>query len=373
MALMCNRVSLNYAKKGYYPTDEETLTGILNRLKPANNKGTIRIIDPCCGEGNALAELQHHLSQAESDLTIDSFGIEVDKERAWYAKSTLDRVIHGNINDCWVGNRQFSAMLLNPPYGDLVADHLKNSKKFRSRLEKMFYQKTKGHLQFGGIGIIILPYYVLDPELSGWIATHYQQVQVYRAAVDTFKQVVILGQRCRSVTTDKTVQEHLEAIGQGDIQPKRISDSDVDEQKVFIVPESIKTKLKFMHIAIEPVQLLEEIKQNPTLWTDFDLIFSEAAVDKRQPLRRLSDWHMALMLASGHVSGLVTSKDGKKLLIKGDTHKVKKITTKVIEPNETDRDKEVQEIRTALDVFVPVIRGINFTPGPDYGNVVKII
>ncbi|NEM65215.1 class I SAM-dependent methyltransferase, partial [Escherichia coli] len=45
MALMFPRLARNFAKNGYYPTDEPTLERALNALAPAT--GQVTIIDPC--------------------------------------------------------------------------------------------------------------------------------------------------------------------------------------------------------------------------------------------------------------------------------------------------------------------------------------
>ncbi|HCF0184274.1 TPA: class I SAM-dependent methyltransferase, partial [Pseudomonas aeruginosa] len=54
MALMFPRLARNFAKNGYYPTDEPTLERALNALMPSD--GPMCILDPCAGEGVAIAE-----------------------------------------------------------------------------------------------------------------------------------------------------------------------------------------------------------------------------------------------------------------------------------------------------------------------------
>ena len=135
MALMFQRLARNFVKNGYYPTDSETTQRILNALAPAR-AGGMRIIDPCCGEGIALAECKHHLG-----LAPEAFGVEYD------AKSVLDRCIHGDFQDCIVGQRQFGLLWLNPPYGDLVTDKADTGDRGGSRtrpdLEGHHQHKTK--------------------------------------------------------------------------------------------------------------------------------------------------------------------------------------------------------------------------------------
>lgn len=45
----------NYLKDGYYPTDEATVRLIADKL--VFKAGVQRLLDPCCGEGLALAQL----------------------------------------------------------------------------------------------------------------------------------------------------------------------------------------------------------------------------------------------------------------------------------------------------------------------------
>ncbi|MBR5940685.1 MAG: DNA methylase, partial [Neisseriaceae bacterium] len=54
-SLMFPRVAHNYADLGYYPTDDATVKGICQRLDTRFEK--VRIFDPCCGTGKALADI----------------------------------------------------------------------------------------------------------------------------------------------------------------------------------------------------------------------------------------------------------------------------------------------------------------------------
>ncbi len=55
MTLMFQRLARNFAKNGYFPTDAETTQRTLNALAPVKI-GRMRILDPCAGEGVALAD-----------------------------------------------------------------------------------------------------------------------------------------------------------------------------------------------------------------------------------------------------------------------------------------------------------------------------
>jgi len=369
MALMFQRLALNFIKNGYYPTDSETTARILSALSVAK-RGNIRILDPCVGEGVALAECKHHLDAER----VEAFGVEYDKERAWHAKGILDRCIHGDIQECNIGQRQFGFLWLNPPYGDLIADkgstgdHLGG--KGRKRLEKLFYNFTVPALQFGGVMALIIPRYTLDKEFISWITTHFHRVEVFKAPEQQFKQIVVFGvrRRTREAVGDKSgAKQRLLSIVAGELEPDELPEQWSLEP--YEVPTSPGGEVKFNYTRLDADQLFDETQRNPCLWDQFDLKFRRLALESsRRPLRSMSDWHLALALAAGQVSGLVRSQDGRQFLIKGGTHKEKMREVR----QEIQPDNTLTSTTILTDRFVPTIRAIDFTPGPDYARVVEI-
>src|SRR2546429_318846 len=95
MALIFQRLARNFIKNGYFPTDEVTLSRILPALDI--DASTVRVLDPCCGEGTALAEVKQHLTGCGA--RVSALGIEYDRERAYHAKGLLDGVVHSDVND----------------------------------------------------------------------------------------------------------------------------------------------------------------------------------------------------------------------------------------------------------------------------------
>ena len=371
MALMFQRLAHNFIKNGYYPTDSETTQRILNVLAPAKC-GKMRIFDPCAGEGVALAECKHHLGADQTQ----AFGVEYDAERSWHAKLVLDCCIHGDFQDCVVGQRQFGLLWLNPPYGDLVTDKAdtgdRGGNKGRKRLEKLFYQLAVPKLQFGGVMVLIIPRYSLDAELSTWIARHFDRVCVYAAPEQQFKQIVVLGVRKRVGaanlidSSESLVRKRLEAVI-GDDRLDELPDEWLDEP--YAIPSEPQGEPVFTYARMDPAQLVAEIKRHPCLWSQFSLKFGHIATPHRRPLRTPSNWHLALLLAAGQVSGVVTSNDGqRRLVIKGDTFKEKSVKVEMQE----HEDGHYTETRILTDRFTPVIRALDFTPGPSYGRVVTI-
>ncbi len=103
--LMHPRVAHNHRDNGYFPTDQATLSRIAACLDiPASAGGLLRIFDPCCGTGEALASLASTL-QSEK-ISCQTYGIELEKDRAQEAMSRLTSVIKSDVENCTCRVRQ---------------------------------------------------------------------------------------------------------------------------------------------------------------------------------------------------------------------------------------------------------------------------
>lgn len=365
MALMFSRLANNFAKNGYYPTDAGTVERTLGALDFGGQN--LAVLDPCCGEGTALAEIKHSLTEAGA--AVQAFGVEYNAERAWHAKTLLDVVAHSDVNDMTIKARSFGLLFLNPPYGDLVADKasLSEATGGRKRLEKVFFHRSHPWLAIDGILVLIIPHYVLDTEFATMIAKSYRDVRIYMAPEQQFKQCVIFGIKRRSDRLDSKIVEQLEAVGLGQL-PEELPEYWPEAR--YEIPES-KEMPTFVVSRINAQELDQELNtwHRDTLWPQFNQFFGSIHRKHRPPLRALSNWHLALALAAGQVSGVVTSKVGRVLLIKGDTHKDKILR---VTYEEAGKKGEQREVRTFTDRFVPTIRAIDFSPGAMYGNLVTI-
>jgi hypothetical protein len=368
MALLFPRIARNFAKAGYFPTDAPTLERVLSALIPGD--GPMCILDPCAGEGVAIAEAAHALGRGE----VKAFAVESDGARAAQAKQLVDRCLHGDLMDTIITRQAFGLLWLNPPYGDLARDangNLGYEGKGRARLEKLFYQRTLPLLQYGGILVFILPSYVLDAELVGWLTRHFADLRVFRAVETGFQQVVVFGRRVRqrdqSSNSAKALRERLLQVGKGDEEAEELPETWPFPS--YGVPESSGEPEHFYRVTMEPAQFAEEVGKLQGLWPALDTHLSTARQSPRPPVRALSHWHLALALAAGAISGVVTSPSGKIMVVKGDTHKGKSLK---IEYTPRD-DDSVAETRILTDTFVPVIRAWDMTPGsPTRGQVLTI-
>ena len=371
MALIFPRIANNFLKNGYYPTDVSTLERICSALDTTETM--VRALDPCCGEGAALLEVKSHL--AELGGAVQAFGIEVDEERAWHAKSVLDTVAHADVHDVRVSERAFGLLFLNPPYGDLVTDQVASGDpaQGRQRHEKIFCRRSFTLLQPDGVLVLIVPFYVIDAELATLIARHFDQVQVFMAPEQQFKQCVLFGIKRRPAPPDSKLLKRLLAFAAGEDQQELPMQW---TQAPYAVPgpragSGAGDEFAFTVVRLDARQLDAELQaglSRSSLWPRFDQHLMPRARDAKPPLRAMTDWHLALALAAGQISGLVTSQDGRRLLIKGRTHKVKDTAVSF----DTGADGSVSETRVLTDKFVTVIRALDMTPGPNLGQIVTI-
>lgn len=366
MALIFPRLAQNFVRNGYFPTDEETLRRICSALELLDPDAGARLYDPCCGEGCALHWVASNLDTHHDTRTTATYGVEFDKGRAWHAKELLSFGIHADVHDVFVSARSMGLLFLNPPYGAVVADKGHTGDRHYDRLEKVFYQAAVPSLTFGGVLVLIVPHYVMDKQFATMISRNFEGVQAYLAPEQEFRQLVVLGIKRRSESPDPETVKRLVDIGQGQLPmelPQEWTTAPYLIPHVPGEPAFISTK-----IDAEQLQLELQRVEASTLWPQFDRVFSTGQLAHRRPLCNLSDWHLALALAAGQISGVVEGDDGTKLLIRGDTIKVKDQEVQIEEAGNGD-------IRTTIlmrDKLVPTIVGIDFTPGPTLGRLVNI-
>ena len=360
MALMFPRMARNFAKYGYYPTDCETLAAIEAHLSCAD--AHVRAFDPCCGEGAALYEVCQHLQSFGT--RCETYGIELDPYRAQHAKTVLSHCIHSNIEDTLLQHKGVGLLFLNPPYGNSTKEDLGTEK--TQRLEVMFFDKTLHTLQDNGVLVLIVPESSLSDPFCARIASTFVDIEVWLAPEREFKQVVIMGRRFRGRMTAERIKTQIAKLKAFSTAPIMSTEAEL----VYPVPGKSEKSFHPICSRLDGDGLSEEIEQmskGELAWAHFDHIFQSHRMDEaRPPLCPLGSWHTALALAAGQVTGIVENEDkSQRLLIKGSTYKRKHSTIDDTDPEST--------VMTNIDIFVPIIKGIDVTPGSaDFGEVIVI-
>jgi hypothetical protein len=166
-------------KMGYYPTPLSQVTLVASWLGVEPGK-PVRLLDPCVGEGEALAALAQML--AEQDARVETWGVELSPGRAEKAAACLDRVLPTAWEQARVADGAVSLCWLNPPYD---FEGLGDSR----RQEWTFLKTSTPALMPGGVLIYIIPDYVLRRHrdilrhLAGW----YRDIRVFQFTPEEYE------------------------------------------------------------------------------------------------------------------------------------------------------------------------------------------
>ncbi|WP_434778523.1 DUF6094 domain-containing protein [Neisseria sp. Ec49-e6-T10] len=365
MSLMFSRLAHNFAKNGYYPAGELSQVEVHKRLD-IEPLSAVRVFDPCCGEGTALAEIKQHLLESCA-ASCHSIGVELNEERALHSKKLLDQCIHSDIEDVIFQQNAVGLLFLNPPYGLKNKDSESLDKS--ERLEEIFFRKTFPELQYNGILVLLIPSQSLTERFASQIASSLIDITIGKAPEGQFNQVIIMGRRIQKKLISRELEaKQRELILSHDIAPRWCDD--LDPEIIYTVPSSTDKKA-FKPISVKPTayKLSQDFALTglgETLWPAFERIFPKNALkEKKAPLCSPGQWHTALALAAGQVTGVVKSNDGtKQLLIKGRTYKQQRKTT---------REEDNVVISESKDIFVPTIKAIDITKDSEtFGNVLTI-
>ena len=161
------------AKGGYYPTPERVVDLIAELIHTPSgyyyrDRETLRILDPCCGGGDALQRLAENLDRPNS-MTIETYGVELHRDRAEEAEERLHRTLAADLFATSIANGAFGLLLLNPPY-----DYDSEDK----RTEHAFLTHCTRYLAESGLLVFIVPRQRLAVS-ARYLSTHYGRMQCW--------------------------------------------------------------------------------------------------------------------------------------------------------------------------------------------------
>lgn len=319
---------MNRVRMGYYPTD-------LNHVKLLKKavvfpKESVNILDPCCGEGLALAAF------AEEEKAV-TYGIELDEARAEEAQTRLKRVGFGSFFHSRISAGAFQALFLNPPYLSVISE-------FGSRrMEKAFLADSLRLLADGGLLIYIIPYYRATPDVCQVLCENFESLRVFRflgKEFDRFKQAVFLGIKCPRTEELKKAQRLSEFV----LSPENIPLlSDLPEQ-AYALPAAAKPVEMFKGEKFNVAELAAQLKSSKSI----NRLFENRTLDTRdrRPLLPLNLSQIGLVGASGLMNGLVECETPH--IIKGRIVKERK--TKIGDENANGKT-EMREITSNKLIF----------------------
>lgn len=312
----------NTEKAGYFPLPP-LITDLIGSYLVAPHGG--RILDPCAGEGVALASLAEKLG-------IEPFGVELHQGRAEVArkmvserlppthdKTVSTRILHDSYLNLFTSRAGYNLLYLNPPYEYDETD---------GRLEYQWLVHTRPWLQTGGVLLWVVPQHLLRfRKATAYIASWYDQVQIYRfpdGAYEQFKQIVLF-----AVHRPKAVMpsaEQIEKWGQLTLDKQQIAPLTAVSEPLYTVPPLAVKRgaFKFRSQFVDPVDALAECQQlgarTKAAWREH-LGPTNITVGLR-PLTPLKIGHMNSIIAAGHLNNQLLNNGAERLLIKGRSYKV---------------------------------------------------
>ena len=327
----------------YYPTPSPIIALIASWFRaPA----PYRAIDPCCGKGEALAQLIGELgAQAET------WGVELSRSRAAVARQCLDVVLPTDFYKIRWDRSSVSLGFNNPPY-DWSSYRDREGKAVRH--ERLFVRKTTHGIAPGGHQVIVIPRNQLgDEKLARHLAGYYTRIEVRRFPDDLyerFKQVVVfaLHRREKYKPPAKTQIEALTDLAkEGEISVLKAGSGDVE------IPPTPPGNHRFQYTPVEPQDLVQAAQRVNLLTT--------RAYRRRTYVRPVGApinpalpekiGHISMEISSGEV-GVVPFDD---LLAKGSVWKVEERQERAQYDQGGDYSHTDVEVRERLETRIAIV------------------
>lgn len=284
-------------KLGFYPTPPSQFPYIMARLAPKSDQGVFRLIDPCCGKGVFLRQIQDQLATLTKDhQKVESYGIELDIDRATEASRVLNHTANCSYDHARIKPlRSMSFLWLNPPYDN-------DSTVFESaRAEVNFMRHTLNFLQPGGVFAFCIPQEQYTKTLAHSVAARCHNVRVYRFTDDEFgrfQQTVLFAYRGRKSTAEeREIENYLIAVGNGEEELSALDDF-VD--LVWEIPTSKTSGLSFRSAVTDPFELAKDIATSPLIeHVEAQITEPIRELEGKRPILPMRVTHLAQLISAG--------------------------------------------------------------------------
>ncbi len=316
-------------KLGYYKTPVCVVEHIRAGLSIGPNA---RMLDPCCGEGEALQLLTQ-------GTNAETLGIELEQGRYEQARKKLQAVLLADsLTEAEVATSSIDLLWLNPPYDLDEGDF----SQYRQRLEFLFLQKYLPTLVKNGVLIFIAPLKEIQRSTVCTLLTRLADLELYRfpdPEFAAFKQVVVIGRKKMLLRSDMEENYYKIRYAQAVELPTTL---EIRQQGITLVASENKRPLVFRANHIDPDEIL------PLTSILRELFFKEVAppcLTEARPLMPLRQGHLAMLLAAGYVNGELTDENGGRLVIKGTVRKSATVSEEMSEDFLIRKTVEKVEIR----------------------------
>ena len=338
------------AKGGYYPTPPRVTEYAVTLLQPLPNpkpSTNIRMLDPCCGPGEALAQLADAI-RPHTTTPIETYGVELHHERSAEAARNLDNVLSSDIFNTSISNHYFQLLFLNPPY-DMDADP------DAPRTELSFLTYCTKYLAPYGILIYIIPQNKIHTSAK-YLSGQYHSVRVYRfpePEFSMFSQVVLVATKAPSAYPATWLERSLHK----DADDPNLTALSPNAEPDYTLSGAPKSEPIFYSRIGNPIASATEARAHG-LWTHPKAVEQlwPPHIEKTRPLMPLRKGHMAMLIAAGFLNNLALQEGGQTILVKGTTTKEEYLAEQ--DENKTVYRQRIKAVITTLDMTTGEVKEI---------------
>ena len=252
-------------------------------------------LDPCVGDGVALAEIA-------SDKKVLRYGVELDAGRAEQARARGIDVIHGNCFDVQCPVESFSLIYLNPPYDFEISEEKSQ------RMEKLFLEHVCRWLKPGGILALVVPAKRVA-DCTVLLSRNFRDTRVYRLTESEsvrYGQVVVLGVRRTRQERDRLRDaEIIQAqlwLGSVEREVQKLSPLPLEPDHLYTAPPGGPVHL--VHRGL-PLDQIEDLLPKSAAYRQASaVLFSQQAEVTGRPLTPLHGGHVGLLCTAGMLNGI---------------------------------------------------------------------
>jgi hypothetical protein len=313
---------------GFYPAPEQAVAHAASFLRPPTDQ-SFSILDPCAGEGAAIKQLGELLACPQSA----TFAIELDDSRAEKVRANLPDaklLAPASFFGCRASLNSFSFIWLNPPFDYAYGGH---------RVEAQFLLTATDWLMPGGVMALVCPEDVLaeDSDAHRHVICFYENCKIvpFPAEHRQFNEIIVFGHKRTRPKVDQTVTSWA---ADGFIY--RIPAG--PDPKAFLKVEPTEPELQQM-LASSP------LRSHLTAFADVPL---------PSPPLPLGIGHVALLLASGHLDGVVHPEGKPPHVVRGTSRKSEFVSN--VEETEDEEGRTVK--RTTISERIELaVRTVDLT------------
>ena len=318
---------------GFYPAARQAIAHAARFLRPPA-QGPFAMLDPCAGQGAAIRQLAELLG-CRPAMT---YAIELDDSRAERLLAALPDahvLAPASFLGCRASSSSFAFIWLNPPF-----DHAYGG----VRVEAEFLRTATDWLMTGGVMALVCPESVVDAysDVRPFLTMHYERCTILPFPEDhrPFNEVVVLAHKRSRLQVSRENPASWDSIQ----APRGF---------IYRIPPCAGPRV-FQKVEPTAPELERMLAGSPLR----SYLAAPVATGVARPPLALATGHVALLLASGHLDGVVHPEGKPPHVVRGTARK----REYVADVTETVNDDGSTTTRTTIAERIElVVRTVDLT------------